>query len=466
MVPLQSASLPRDIMRRIRCIAVALLSTLAACGGASHGGGAASQQVTPILTSQTPPPGASTKIRHVVIIFQENRSVDDLFNGLPGADTVRSGLNSKGQTVKLQPIDLSAPYDLGHKHSDFALEYDGGKLDGFDGDKSACQGVTICISRGLRAYGYVPQDEVKPYFIMAERYTFGDRMFQTNQGPSFPAHQYIISGTSTIADGSALRAADNPLSPQAGNSGGGCDSSPGSLVFLIDPAGKVGQTAFPCFRRLSLMELIDRKSLTWRYYQNTTGAGLWNAPDAIEQIRASPSYKNVKSPSSAVLTAIAKGRLADVVWVTPSARESDHARDTDGSGPSWVATIVNAIGESRYWANTAIFVTWDDWGGWYDHVAPPIYNSYELGFRVPLIVISPYAKTHYISHVQHEFGSILKFSEETFGLPSMHTTDERADDLSDCFDFSQPPTKFKPIPARFPPSYFLKQSLDREPPDY
>jgi phospholipase C len=253
------------MMNRLRCVAVALLSTLAACGGASHGGGVASQQVTPILTTQTPPPGPSTKIRHVVIIFQENRSVDDLFNGLPGADTVRSGVNSKGQKVDLQPIDLSAPYDLGHKHSDFTLEYDGGKLDGFDRDNSTCQGVTICISRGLRAYGYVPQDEVKPYFIMAERYTFGDRMFQTNQGPSFPAHQYIISGTSTIADGSALRAADNPVSPQPGNSGGGCDSAPGSLVFLIDAAGNVGHTAFPCFRRLSLMELLDRKSLTWRY---------------------------------------------------------------------------------------------------------------------------------------------------------------------------------------------------------
>ena len=140
------------MMNRLRCVAVALLSTLAACGGASRGGGVASQQVTPILTTQTPPPGPSTKIRHVVIIFQENRSVDDLFNGLPGADTVRSGVNSKGQKVDLQPIDLSAPYDLGHKHSDFTLEYDGGKLDGFDRDNSTCQGVTICISRGLRAY--------------------------------------------------------------------------------------------------------------------------------------------------------------------------------------------------------------------------------------------------------------------------------------------------------------------------
>ncbi len=135
-----------------------------------------------------------------------------------------------------------------------------------------------------------------------------------------------------------------------------------------------------------------------------------------------------------------------MVWVTPTALDSDHALSNNGSGPSWVAAIVNAVGESQYWKNTAIFVTWDDWGGWYDHVKPQIYNSYELGFRVPLIVISPYAKNHYVSHAQHEFGSIFNFTEKIFGLPSMHTTDARADDLFDCFDFNKSPTKFKPIP--------------------
>ena len=130
-----------------------------------------------------------------------------------------------------------------------------------------------------------------------------------------------------------------------------------------------------------------------------------------------------------------------------------------------MAAVVNAIGKSAYWNDTAIFVTWDDWGGWYDHVTPPIYNAYELGFRVPLIVISPYAKNHYVSHPQHEFGSILKFTEKIFGLPSMHTTDERADDLFDCFDFSQPPRKFRKIPAPFPPKYFFENPPGGGPPD-
>jgi len=406
---------------------------------------------------------ASPKIDHVVIIFQENRSVDDLFNGLPGADTVRYGENSKGKRVALQPIPLTAPYDLSHRHSAFLDDYRSGTNDGFDTEPSSCAVATVCIPRNVRAYGYVPHHEIAPYFAMAQQYAFGDRMFQTNQGPSFPAHQYIVSATSTITNGSSLRAAENPI--QAVGSGGGCDSPSGSLVQLIDPAGNETRKMYPCFSRISLMELLERKGLTWRYYQAAPGAGLWNGPDAIVGIRGSALYRaDVVTPSVRVLSDIANGKLANVVWVTPTALASDHARATDGSGPSWVAAVVNAIGESKYWNDTAIFVTWDDWGGWYDHVPPPVYNSYELGFRVPLIVISPYAKAHYVSHAQHEFGSILKFTEEIFGLPSLHATDVRADDLFDCFDFSAPPRKFKRIPAPDGPSYFLHQP-SKEPDD-
>jgi len=378
---------------------------------------------------------------------------------------VRRGLNSQGREVNLQPISLTDPYDLAHTHSAFETEYHGGKLDGFDKVPSSCLGINVCPPADVRAYGYVPRKQVQPYFVMATRYTFGDRMFQTNEGPSFPAHQYIVSGTSTIANGSTLRAADNPLNPGGGGDGG-CDSPSGTLVAVINSAGVEEQGVYPCFDRLSLMQLLDEKSLSWRYYQAARGAGIWNGPDAVLPIFRSREFStDVVAPSSQVLKDVASGKLADVVWVTPTALASDHARATNGSGPSWVAAVVNAIGKSPYWKDTAIFVTWDDWGGWYDHVAPPVYNSYELGFRVPLVVISPYAKNHYVSHVQHEFGSILKFTEEVFGLPSLHTTDERADDLLDCFDFSKPPGKFKPIPAPYRPAYFSNQQSTRNPDD-
>ena len=171
------------------------------------------------------------------------------------------------------------------------------------------------------------------------------------------------------------------------------------------------------------------------------------------------------APPSQVLDDIDAGTLANVVWITPTAAASDHAGTTNGSGPSWVASVVNKIGQSKYWNDTAIFVTWDDWGGWYDPIMPQIYNSYELGFRVPLLVISPYAKRHYISTVQHEFGSILKFTEETFNLGSLGTTDIRADDLSDCFDFSKAPSKFQRIAAPHGAAYFLKQLVSPQEPD-
>ncbi|MBV8344760.1 MAG: hypothetical protein JO190_07175 [Candidatus Eremiobacteraeota bacterium] len=396
------------------------------------------------------------KITHVVIIFQENRTPDDLFNGLRGADTVREGKNSFGQTVKLLPEPLTAPYDISHKHDAFEVEYDNGRLDGFNNVVSVCKKGATCPPPDIRAYGYVPRHEVEPYFIMAERYAFANRMFQTNEGPSLPAHQYILSGTSTIRNGSALRAAENAYTPQRKFTGG-CDSPAGSRVWTIDAAGNENRRVFPCFDRHALIDLVEAaKGLTWHYYQEHLGPGLWSGPDAIRHVRFSREYAtDVVAPSSQVLTDISHEKLANVVWVTPSAKSSDHAGQTDGSGPSWVASVVNAIGHSKYWDNTAIFITWDDWGGWYDHVKPPQYNSYELGFRVPLVVVSPYARAGYISRKQHEFGSILKFAEKTFGLPSLGTTDVRADDLSDCFNFARAPRKFETIPAALPASYFL-----------
>lgn len=442
-----------------RWAAFFLAALLAGCSGGAPLGLEANR------AAQVPATVKFPKIHHVVIIYQENRTVDDLFNGLPGADTVRSGFNSSGHRVPLRPIGLTAPYDLGHLHHAFEVEYNNGHWNGFDKVGSECVSVGICPPSNVRAYGFVPHSEIQPYLIMAKRYTFGDRMFQTNQGPSFPAHQYIVSGTSSITNTNSLKASENPATP-ADRSTGGCDSPPGSLVVLIDSLGNEGQDVYPCFNRISLMQLIEAKSLSWRYYQALSGPGIWNGPDAILRIRESPTYStNVVTPPSRVLTDVAQGHLADVVWVTPTAQASDHGRVTDGSGPSWVADVVNAIGQSSYWNDTAIFVTWDDWGGWFDHVAPHLYNSYELSFRVPLIVISPYAKNGYVSHKQHEFGSILKFTEETFGLGSLHTTDARSDDLSDCFDFSKPPSKFKHIPTRLPPAYFLRQPLSNVIPD-
>jgi phospholipase C len=407
------------------------------------------------------------KVQHVVIIFQENRSTDDLFNGLPGADTVSQGINSAGSEVKLKGASLTAAWDVNHDHFSFSTEFDGGKMDGFNLVRSTCPGHHgTCLPKQVRAYAYVPQSGIKPYFEMAEQYAFGDKMFATQAGPSFPAHQYIFTGTATISKGAALEASDNPLDAQQQFTGG-CDSPAGSLVMLIDANGTENQQTYPCFDRPAFPDLLAGTNLTWRWYQSHPGPGLWNGPDAVKHIRDGSQFSTeVVSPPSQILTDISNNNLANVVWVTPTAQASDHAGITNGSGPSWVASVVNAIGESKYWDNTVIFVTWDDWGGWYDHVAPPQYNSYELGFRVPLIVISAYTPQGYVSHVQHEFGSILKFMEMAFGLGSLGSTDVRADDLKDCFNFKrQNPRPFQPIKAPLGRQYFLDQPMSWESPD-
>ncbi|HEU5479136.1 MAG TPA: alkaline phosphatase family protein, partial [Candidatus Tumulicola sp.] len=204
-----------------------------------------------------------------------------------------------------------------------------------------------------------------------------------------------------------------------------------------------------CFERPVLSDFLDRQHVAWRYYQQNRGPGLWHGFNSIRHVRFGPDYANVISPPQTILSDVAAGRLPGVAWVMPDGPHSDHAANQSAEGPSWVAAVVNAIGKSKYWSSTAIFVTWDDWGGWYDHVKPPIYNAYELGFRVPLIVVSPYAKRGYVSKVQHEFGSILAFTEETFGIAkgALNATDKRADDLRDAFNFAQKPRAFTTIKA-------------------
>jgi phospholipase C len=432
--------------------------------------------------------GPSAKhIQHVVIIVQENRTPDNLFQdpvliNQRHADIAQSGLNSKGQTIPLTQTDITTSYDLSHSHQAFAGMYDGGKMDGADLIADVCANPSqVNCAPPNPQYMYVNPAEVQPYFQMAEQYTFGDRMFQTNQGPSFPAHQFLISGTSAPTTHSPLFASENVH----GNGNVGCIAPSTSFVRLIDSSGNESQTQYPCFEHATITDLLSARGISWRYYAPTAGS-IWTGPDAIQHICQPQSqngqlvctgseWKNVIVPGGRqVLTDIAKGQLPQVSWVIPNGPDSDHPSINDGSGPSWVASVVNAIGNSPYWANTAIFVTWDDWGGWYDHVPPPrvLVNcgqwgcGYVYGFRVPLIVISPYAKAQYVSHVNHDFGSILQFVEETFYLPSLGYADSAAsDDLSDCFDFTQTPQTFQTIAAPLTAEHFLNDTRPPEDPD-
>jgi phospholipase C len=435
---------------RIVPIVAAIL--LAACGGSAG----ASRAIPGGSSATVRLPSGTGPITHIVVIVQENRTVDNLFQFMPGADTQSYGLNLAGQEVPLQPESLTVRYDLGHSHHNWLAAYDKGAMNGWI--KEHCYGT--CPSNP--EYGYVPKNEIRPYYKMAESYTFADEMFQSGEGPSFPAHQYLVSGTSTNYDGSQWRVAED-----TGNNQGGCDSVPGTKVTLIDAAGHEGDPVFPCFDRTSIFTLLDAAKISWHYYQARQGPGPWNAVDALKPLwQNTAEYSaNVTTPPSQVLTDIAGGKLANVVFVTPTAANSDHSGSNKGTGPSWVASIVNAMGSSAYWNSSVVLVIWDDWGGWYDHVAPKIYNSYELGMRVPMIVISPYAKAGYVSHVPYEFGSLLKFIEETFALGSLGTTDARANDLSDCFTFGSRPRRFKSISSKYSATYFVHEPDANQPPD-
>ncbi len=444
---------PMGVRRLVPCVPLLGLIALATGTASAQPSGA---RLTPEAAFRQ---AVRTHIKHVVIIIQENRSVDNLFNGFPGADTVRVGERRIGP-VPLRPVDLGYPADVDHQHRAWVTAYNGGRMDGF------AEVATFPKQYDEFPYAYVPQDQVVPYWTLAERFTLADRMFQSNTGPSFPAHLYLIAGQADFT-------ASNPNQLGTTRFAWGCDSPPGSRVSVIAADGReIRPGIFPCLDFETLADLANASGVSWRYYApaiNRLGS-IWSAFDAIRHIRYSSDWSNVVSPETRVLTDAARGDLAAITWVVPTMQNSDHPlprRSTTKDvgviagaqyGPDWVSSVVNAIGRSPFWNDTAIFIVWDDWGGWYDHVAPPRLDRMGLGPRVPLIVVSPWARHHYVSHVEHEFGSLLKFAEIAFGLPSLHTTDERADALRDCFDFSQRPQPYEPIVTLRQASFFTDPS--------
>ena len=490
LMPLKSSLL-------FSCV-ICLAAVLSSCGGAS-----APIHITP----------GGGKINHVVIIFQENRTPDNLFQDpvliSRGADIQNYGYAHDGTKIQLTPVSLRTNYDLGHSHLSFlnACQWNGTQCAMNGEDLVPCVPSANCPLNPQ--YEYVQASDVQPYYTMAETYTFGDQMFQTNQGPSFPAHLYIISGTSAAcvpggtcpgSTTSTTYVADNPsLNTRAdGTAWAGCLAPPNSVLNLIDisqpfPNHSLTYLTGPeCFEHPTLTDLLDAKGLSWKYYAPSPGS-IWTSPDAIQHmcqpsggpdntVCSGPAWTNanpnvvMEGTGAQVITDIQSGQLAAVTWVIPDGQSSDHAGGNQGLGPSWVASVVNAIGQSAFWSDTAIIVTWDDWGGWYDHVAPPIrnsgtnLNSYEYGFRVPLIVISPYAKPAYVSHQQNDFGSILKFIEETFSLPQIDPSVGYADsyalgDLSDFIDLTQTPLTFKSISSLQNAEFFINSKAKPTPPD-
>jgi phospholipase C len=313
---------------------------------------------------------------------------------------------------------------------------------------------------------------------MAQQYVLADEMFPTEWGGSFTGHLMLVAGTddinqSDVRVGPASSEAEIDT-PTAGPYD--CDSPPGTKSSYVTSKKKVemNKGPFPCFNQWdSIAEVLDNAGISWKYYATKKlDAGIWEPFEAMQYVRYGPDWAaDIIAPQTQILTDPGNGDLASVSFVTPSFADSDHpplphAKGSD-HGPSWVAAVVNAIGESSYWKSSAIIVVWDDWGGWYDNAKPPQLDYRGLGFRVPCLIISPYAKNGYVDSTQYEFASILKFIEEVYGTggigpQSQGYTDQRATSLDAAFDFNQPPRTFTAIPSKYPASHFLHEPPSNE----
>jgi len=419
--------------------------------------------------------GTSQYIQHIVIIVQENRSFDDFFATFPGANgtTVGRVKNDCNPTTPsctpyyYLPLKMAGlkSNSLGHEHFSFKKEYDNGLMDGFPLVKMALKKGKK-TKAGLYPYRYVNPSLIQPYWDIAKQYVLGDDMFTTQSSGSFSNHGALIAGGMPV-NGDNVIDFPNPSS-------WGCDAKPGTVTSLINPNGGYlrDKGPFPCFSYATIVSLLDTGGLSWLYFTNTSGSHVWNAFEAISSVRYGPEWtNNIITPEAAIFQTIQNGELPNVSWVIPDAVQSDHPGNHSDTGPSWVANIVNAIGQSPYWANTAIIVTWDDWGGQYDHVPPPQLDGQGLGMRVPLLIVSPYAREQtpgtpgYVSHTQYEFGSILKFIERNWGLATLGRTDVRANSLIDSFDFTQPPRTFTKIQTKYSIKYFQHQKASGLPVD-
>jgi phospholipase C len=445
-------------LARLATLAVCAVS-LPACGG---GGSALLSPGSPARERPAAGSGPSGYIQHVVIVIQENRSFDNLFATFPHADGATTGLTHTGQSINLKEHKLESTLVLNNSHLAFNIDYDGGKMDGFDlvyvnGHQCTC------------AYQYVKPSTIRPYWSLAKKYVLADHMFPSQSSGSFTGHQDLIRGGADINSYESI--IDFPTSEPWG-----CDAPPGTTTTLLTDTGdyKKGAGPFPCLTYATLRDLLDAKSVSWKYYTpklQDHGGNIWNAFDAISAVRNGPEWNaNISSPETNIFKDISSNALPAVSWVVPDGQNSDHpAQQAWGiykdTGPSWVASIVNAVGGSPYWNTTAIVVTWDDWGGWYDHEPPPQLDYTGLGLRVPMLVVSPYAKSGYVSHTQYEFGSILKFVEDAFSLGRLGTTDVRATSIADSFNFKQKQRKFSPIAAKYSKAFFEHQRPSNLPVD-
>jgi phospholipase C len=395
----------------------------------------ATPTVSPSAAGQVDASAFATKwpIKHVVFLVKENRTFDNLFGRFPGANGVTVGFDHGIRRPLVKGTDQRIPGDIPHCWGCSILAWDGGRMDGFD------QGP-----QGDWAYTQLHADQLPNYWHWAKRNVLFDNFFASAWGPSFPNHLYTIAAQSGGAR-------DNPRRHGFFSNTFGCDAPAEQKVEVYDAEGNIVKVA-PCFDFETEGDLLSEHGIPWAYYAATERQRgyIWSAYSAIRRYREHPErWAAHIRPVDDVLGDIRANVLPPVTWITPRFELSEHPEYSFCHGENWSTQVIDEIMRSDMWKDTAIFVTWDDYGGFYDHVPPPDVDRMGLGFRVPLLAIGPYAREGEVSGELGEFSSVLRFIEDNWGLrPYLTARDRSATPMLSAFDFTQPPRPPDPLPLR------------------
>jgi phospholipase C len=376
-------------------------------------------------------------IKRVIYVMLENRSFDNLFGRFPGVESSRVG-NLFGREIPLTVSPEYLPGDLPHDRAAHLNDWDGGKQDGFGGG----------IWGDPWAYTVHDEHQLPNYWLWGKEFAISDHFFSSAAGPSYPNHFYFIAGQS----GGAIDNPENIGTRRTADGGSfkswGCDAiGDGVFVFTKDQHGNLTKHG-TCFSFKTLGEQLSEIGVDWTFYSATPGQPgyFWNAYNGIHDVFHDTEYwKAHVRPVDGILKDIEAGVLPSVSWVTPRFQLSDHPPYSSAWAHNWITDIVNRVMASDMWEHTTIFVTWDEWGGLYDHVAPPQVDDIGLGFRVPLLTIGPYVRRGVIDDVIGEFSTPLRFISDNWGLDPLTPRIAKTHNFEHVFDFTKPPRQ--PVPA-------------------
>ena len=354
-----------------------------------------------------------TAIQHTVFIIKENRSFDNYFGGFPNADGATTGLTSTGKTVALSPTPDCYQGNICNSSACAIQACDSGKMDKFD----------LTTGGSLEAYSQLAEKDIPNYWAYAHRFTLADRYFTSVHGPSFPNHLFTVAAQSAGVF-------DNENNATSGTD---CTGALSGTVPVMDDNGNVTQQS-PCFDIQTLPDELEKAGISWKYY--ASGGGILST---IRHLVNGPLLKKRTADNPQFLIDLAHGNLPAVSWILPPGGAGEHPPESSCAGENWTVSILNALMQGPEWQSTVVFITWDDFGGFYDHVPPPQVDRLGFGPRAPLLIISPFAKRGYVSHTVYEQSSILKFIETRYHLLPLAARDRAASDMLDSFDFSQAP---------------------------